>query len=312
MSTTWNPIVAGVDASPEGALAATVGWSIAGAANCPCYLVHAVRDPGVEIAARQLPIDLGPMGRRLAELARADVVEALLGSVPPELLSRLELGTGHAATVLAEAAASHGAEAVVVGGKHHSALGRWFAGSTVHDLLRISPVPVLVAVPSLQAPRRILAAVDLSDAARPTLHWAQRFAELFEAELLVLHVVEPLPLLLQATIMPDPALQPAAILEQSQTAFEETVWPLVHYARADFLLRSGPLLQTVRDQVTTWNADLLVVGSHGKGFMNRLLVGSTTHRLADDLPAATLVVPWLTLARRPERTAAWMTEPVTI
>ncbi len=285
MATTWNPIVAGVDASLEGATAATMACALARTAKVNCHLVHAVRDQAAETA---------PLVR-----------EVLLGFMPAALVDRLDVRVGRPAVALAQVAAQYGAEAIVVGGKHHSALGRWLAGSTVHDLLRTSPVPVLVAGPRLRIPRRILAAVDLSDAARPTLHWAQRYAALFGAELLVMHVVEAVPLLPESTVVPNPALQPEAIFEHSETLFEESVWPLVHYPKADRLLRRGTVLETVRDQVATWKADLLVVGSHGKGFVNRLLLGSTTQRLADDLPTSVLVVPGVVPARRAERAADW-------
>jgi hypothetical protein len=43
--------------------------------------------------------------------------------------------------------------------------------------------------------------------------------------------------------------------------------------------------------VTDWRADLLVVGSHGKGWAERMLVGSVTERLINHLPTSLLVVP---------------------
>lgn len=310
MATTWNSIVAGVDASLEGATAATMACALARTAKANCHLVHAVREPATEIAPAQLPMDLAPMARRVMDLARDDVAEALRGSVPPDLLNRLEVRLGRSAAVLSDAAVRYGADAIVVGGKHHTALGRWLAGSTVHDLLRASPVPVLVAGPGLRIPRRILAAVDLSEAARPTLHAAQRYAELFGAELLVLHVVESVPLLSEATILPNSALEPDAIFDRAQAIFDEVVWPLVRYPRADRLLRHGTVLETVRSQVASWRADLLIVGSHGKGFVNRLLLGSMTQRLADDLPTSVLVVPAVVPARSREKAVTWVAEPV--
>jgi len=45
----------------------------------------------------------------------------------------------------------------------------------------------------------------------------------------------------------------------------------------------------------------VVVGSHGKGWVDRLLLGSTTERLLDQLPASLLVVPAPPGKRRPGR-----------
>lgn len=41
---------------------------------------------------------------------------------------------------------------------------------------------------------------------------------------------------------------------------------------------------------TDWQADLIVVGSHGRGFWQRMLVGSTTDTLVHHAPCSVLVV----------------------
>ena len=51
------------------------------------------------------------------------------------------------------------------------------------------------------------------------------------------------------------------------------------------------MAETIAQEATNWNADLIVVGSHGKGWVDRLLMGSTTERLLTFLPASVLVVP---------------------
>jgi len=37
--------------------------------------------------------------------------------------------------------------------------------------------------------------------------------------------------------------------------------------------------------------DLVIVGSHGKGWVDRVLLGSTTERLLNKLPCPVLVIP---------------------
>ena len=48
---------------------------------------------------------------------------------------------------------------------------------------------------------------------------------------------------------------------------------------------------TVRAQAAKWGADVVVLGSHGKNWVDRLLLGSTTERLIADLPSSLLVAP---------------------
>src|SRR6266568_3298439 len=92
------------------------------------------------------------------------------------------------------AVAALGAELVVLGGKHHSTLGRWLGGSTSVAVARTTPVPLLVTVEA-PAIRRVLLALDPSAAARPAVAAAERYAALFGAELRALSVVEPLAVL---------------------------------------------------------------------------------------------------------------------
>ena len=57
------------------------------------------------------------------------------------------------------------------------------------------------------------------------------------------------------------------------------------------VVRRGRSDEEIAEEVAAWHADLLVVGSHGKGWIDRLLIGSTTERLLNRLPASLLVVP---------------------
>jgi hypothetical protein len=45
------------------------------------------------------------------------------------------------------------------------------------------------------------------------------------------------------------------------------------------------------EMARTWEADVIVVGSHGHNWVDRLLIGSVTEQLLNELPASLLVVP---------------------
>ena len=291
MDAQWNPVVVGLDATPGAAAAARVAWDIARTAETECYPVHAIRDQAAEVAPFQLPMDLAPMNRVLAELAQTELKQALGEDVPARLLERLDIRAGRPAVVLAAVAAAREAELVVLGGKHRGTLGRWLAGSTAHDLLRLGGHPVLVTGPGARLPRRVLAAVDLSEVARTTVGVAQRFAALFQAELLVLHVVEVAALVPGAVVLPGAILDEELLLQRSEQWIDTTVWPLVQYSKADRRIVRGQVTPAVRAQAAKWGADVVVLGSHGKNWVDRLLLGSTTERLIADLPSSLLVAP---------------------
>jgi nucleotide-binding universal stress UspA family protein len=77
----------------------------------------------------------------------------------------------------------------------------------------------------------------------------------------------------------------------SERFLEASVWPAIRYPGAETVIRRGRSAAVIVNEVAQWRADLVVVGSHGKGWVDRLLIGSTSERLLHLLPTLTLVVP---------------------
>src|SRR6266550_3747060 len=176
----------------------------------------------------------------------------------------------------------------------HSTLGRWLGGSTSVNVARSALVPLLVTV-GAPAIRRVLVAVDQSGAAPPTLAAAERYATLFGAKLRALSVIEPLPVLLDIPQPDKPDYH--RLLEEK---VEHDIWPLIRAPGVETVLRYGAALTAIGREVGEWQADLLVVGSHGKGSVTRMLVGSVTETLINHLPTSLLVVPAGAAAVGPE------------
>lgn len=283
---TWKPIVAGVDASPQAATAAAFAWRIAQAANAECHFVHGSR-PLFRSATAEFVADVNLLIEQQMEAARMGVSATIERAVPAAALRTLEIRSGRGATVVTEVAREYQASLIVLGGKHHTTLGRWMGGSTAHHVVRVTGIPLLMTGEKVREVRRILVSADLSYAVRPTFEAAGRMARLFGAELRVLHAVEPLPVFAEM-----PALwNEEAFYEDSRTQLERCLEPLLEDVIAEAVVRRGYAAEAIAAEVAAWGADLVVVGSHGKGWVDRLLLGSTTERLIDQLPASLLVVP---------------------
>src|SRR5256885_3909565 len=137
----WKPFVVGVDASPEAAGAAAFAARVAERAGAGCRLVHATGDV---LAALEVP-ELAASRRAIVEQARGRVTAALSGRVPPKTLDEMIVRLGAPAMALKQAVAEVDAEIVVLGGKHHSTLGRWLGGGTHLNLGRPTATPPPVA-----------------------------------------------------------------------------------------------------------------------------------------------------------------------
>jgi len=209
---------------------------------------------------------------------------AIAPTLPRAAIAKLEVKIGRPAAVLADAGAD--AQLVVVGAKVHGALARGMGGSTAHHLVRTIDTPVLVTMLGDAPIRRVLAAVDLSFATEPTIEAARGLARRAAARLRILHVVEPVRAT-RVTARVDREAPYRAAIE----GFAHYTGPLSEVASRDRVIRRGPAADIIESESEKWEADVVVVGSHGKGWVERLLVGSVTERLLALLPASLLIVP---------------------
>lgn len=283
---TTNPVLVGVDGSPESARAARLGAGIAQRAGRPCRLVLAVPDYGPTFSVPDGGINVQIVNDAALLAARRLVDLSLDGLVPEDLRRQLDVRLGRAPTVLADEAQRQEADVVILGGKRRRVIAR-LGGSTITHLVRLGTVPVLAVHENADTIRRVLVAVDLSWAAKPAIDAAERWARLFGAELRVLHVTEPLPVI-PGFSLPD---DDDAYFERTRSAAEAAIAPLVAAPKAEIVIRRGRAAAAIASEAAHWHADLVVLGSHGKGWADRLLIGSTSERLLHVLPASVLVVP---------------------
>jgi len=282
----WGPIVVGVDASPAAAGAAALAERIAKLAGVRCELVHAVRDAWAPLVAVNPDPQVAEMQLVQQALARKQVQHVLRGTVSDRALETLSVRFGPAAVVLRQVVEESRPGLLVLGGKHHTALERWLGGSTSLHVVRTSEVPVLITARQPDTLRRVLVAADLSKAAGPTVRLAERFARLVGAQLRVLTVFEPLP-----DVPGIPPMDPTDYYALAQETLERDVWPLVKTTGVEKLVRHGMVVDTLLREANEWQADVLVVGSHGKGWAQRILLGSVTESLINQLPTSLLVAP---------------------
>lgn len=262
-------ILVGVDDSPNAAAAAAFARGLARRAGLACHLIHVVEQGQDPVAA----------GLRVREA---------IGSVRPSLgAEEVDVRVGRPAEVLVQRAEQLGARLIILGGKHHTLLSRWVAGSTAVGVVRQSPVPVLVTRGPVGAITRILVGADATPGSFAAIRHAEEWAETWNAAVRVLHVV-PLPPLL-------PEYANGYDLDQLKRSGEaraqEEIWPLIGRRDTGQVVEIGSPAQVLAEQVREWQAELLVVARHDRTWLERAALGSVTERLLDGLPTSVLVVP---------------------
>jgi nucleotide-binding universal stress UspA family protein len=153
------------------------------------------------------------------------------------------------------------------------------------------------------AMKTILVPLDLSTASVQVCDAACEFASLTGGKLILLHVVQPPPVMMSEVY----AFDSGRLTELVGTARKVAANRLRALARrcekrglpVRSVLRTGPAVRTILTQATVAKAGLIVMGTHGHGAVYDLLVGSTTHGVLKRAPCPVMVVP--TTARRPPR-----------
>jgi nucleotide-binding universal stress UspA family protein len=141
-------------------------------------------------------------------------------------------------------------------------------------------------------PRGILAATDFSEVSTAALRHAVLWARRYHAHLTVLYVQEPPP------IWSDPYLGSynlAGLVEAVWTAATQQLDQyLAQHVPSDIPvtreLRSGSPPEVIEEYAAGQAIDLVVLGTHGRGGINRLLLGSVAERTLHQAQRPTLIV----------------------
>ena len=148
----------------------------------------------------------------------------------------------------------------------------------------------------LRSMKRILAAVDFSNATSGVVDTAASMAKAFGAELHLLHVIEPEPTYTAYGFTPDefPAIH--TFHEETRTRAKTTLEKAVNHLAASGLvpvthLGDGSPLHVLEEKVKELGADLVVLGSHGHGVVASLLLGSVAEGMIRKAIVPTLVIP---------------------
>ena len=137
---------------------------------------------------------------------------------------------------------------------------------------------------------RILLPTDFSDSARHAFGYALSFAVEYRAELLLLHVVEAIPAGYAAELYSAPM---ARVFEEMSGYARNELDKLIAEAAAQqvaarALVEEGKspagIVRVAREE----KVDLIVLGTHGKGLLDKALFGSTTERVVRHAPCPVL------------------------
>ena len=268
-----EPVVVGVDGSGR-SLRALV-WAAHSAAlhHCQLKIVHV-------LPRYEYDLPFFPEGRFAEAAKRGTGIVAEAAAIAREAYPDLEVtsalpsGKAPAKVFLEEAEHAH---AVVLGAKGEGGFGNLALGSVSLQVVGHAASPVIIVDHITTGHRRVVVGADGSPHSTAALAYAFQAASLRKARLLVLHAWS-MPHQPEPPVLIDP--DPDEIAKKHQHELEEQISGLrKQYPEVEVtedLLRDAPIPALTR---ASDRADLLVLGSRGRGGFHGLALGSVSHQL---------------------------------
>jgi nucleotide-binding universal stress UspA family protein len=137
--------------------------------------------------------------------------------------------------------------------------------------------------------QHVLVAVDGSEFAAHALEVAGSLATAVGAQIGLVHVIDPK---LVGSETGVPADQRWAMLRaDGQGLLETAAATIPAHAHCWKFLREGTPGAEIVDSARKWPADLIVIGTHGRSGLTRLVFGSTAEGVTRHAPCPVVVVP---------------------
>jgi len=225
--------------------------------------------------------------------ATLEAMNAQLGAIDTNgvTLEKVQIRGLTAGRTILEYARDLEPDLIVMGTHGRRGFKRWLMGSVAEEIVRFAPCPVLTIkdswTGSLASVRRVLVPLDFSLASRPALRTAVMFARLFDAELEVLHVIQPPP-------------YPEVYAWSTSDEFYEDAAQKSRQLIGRLLAECAPAVPTVTHTITGYpmheivqtardrNADLVLMAHLGLTRMAGRPLGSVTEHVVRSAPCPVL------------------------
>src|SRR5579862_2222746 len=207
------------------------------------------------------------------------------------------LAEGWPADVILETARTEGATMIAMTTHGRTGLNRWALGSVAEKVARASDVPLLLVHSFRRSPkgdlepmvpeelpfRRILVPVDGSATSLSVIGSAEKFAQLYGSDVLVLHVLPPY--MPPGAILPGmeasfPITRPEPVRSEMDAVTEKAAERFRHAGlHVSRLSVEGEPASEILDLSTNRGVDLIALGTHGRSGFQRWALGSVAERV---------------------------------
>ena len=216
------------------------------------FACHVITPTSLVTAAPQA----APMLYEAEYNAASKELENIVGS--PQLTglkTKALLASGILGDALLDEIKNNNVDLVVAGTHGRTGLRRFLLGSAVEEICRAATCPVLTVGPDCPSAtikiKRILLPTDLSDESMRALPFVVKLATAYGASVIVLHVLPE-----ETSSNPDAIKLSEPVFRNMVHTFEPQLAPL----KADFLIESGAVAETILKVAQEKSADCIALG----------------------------------------------------
>ncbi len=286
-------ILAATDFSPPSRHAAERAARLARDSGARLTLTHVLGMGAIDALRELLGAQAAGVEQKILDEARGSL-ERLAAPLTtlPEPGAQLDLRVGSVLEQTLHSADQVEADLVVLGARGESFMRHLLLGSTAERLLRKTLRPLLVVRQSAhEAYRRVLVPVDFSPWSASALGTARLVAP--HAELVVLHAFEvPFEEKLQFAGVDENEIHRyriAAREDASRKLSDFVAHSGMSSGEVRLQVRHGEPTRTILEQEQQEDCDLVVMGKHGRGMVEELLLGSVTKHVVGQAAGDVLV-----------------------
>jgi len=297
-----SKILVATDFSPASETALTYGRALASTFGASLHVLHAVDNPFLRATPADPHADVAARTRTLGDYF-SDDDRAILD------LHVVVTVSDDPADAIVSYARAESIELIVLGTHGRTGVEHVVFGSVAEHVVRHASCPVLTVrrperefvTPTVKesegamiALKKVLVATDFSEPSDTALEYARELARTFGAQLTVTHVVDNVLTRvagIDGFVFSDSALQ-QALEAAGQRQLDAVVCGEDRtqlHADAIVLTSNSPATAIV-EYAARYEIDLIVMGTHGRGAVAHLLMGSVAERVVRTAPCPVLTV----------------------
>lgn len=212
-----------------------------------------------------------------------------------------EVAQGDARAKITEAAKSWGANAIFMGSRGIKGIDAMFLGSVSEGVMLRSPCPVVIVKADAKKDagsfKKILVAVDNSAFSAAAIKWMKSIHWSKEAQFKLITVVAPLieaiESLQDAAAVADINLRHDKTLEDAKNELQVNATVLSGQIAAESIttqVAEGDPRDVILGAAENMKADLIIMGSHGRTGLDKLLIGSVSQAVAVQAECSVAIV----------------------